>query len=57
MIEHFSSSSLANLQGIYVSTFDLGKKAGLNLFEHLHGDSAAEVLQCSIFCACMRIMV
>lgn len=39
MIEHFSSSSLANLQGIYVSTFDLGKKASLNLFEHLHGDS------------------
>lgn len=27
----FSSSSLANLQGIYVSTFDLGKKASLNL--------------------------
>lgn len=39
MIEHFADSSLATLQSVYVSTFDLGKKASLNLFEHLHGDS------------------
>ena len=30
---------LTNLQQDYVSTFDVGKTACLNLFEHLHGDS------------------
>ncbi len=39
LIEVFRTSSLSSLQSIYVTTFDLGKKASLNLFEHLHGDS------------------
>lgn len=30
---------LSDLQKQYVATFDLGKRASLNLFEHMHGDS------------------
>lgn len=30
---------LSDLQKQYVATFDIGKRASLNLFEHMHGDS------------------
>lgn len=30
---------MADLQKEYVATFDIGKKASLNLFEHMHRDS------------------
>ena len=38
-IEYMGRTPLADLQKDYVSTFDVGKKASLNLFEHMHGDS------------------
>lgn len=38
-IDHMIQTPMADLQKEYVSTFDIGKKASLNLFEHMHGDS------------------
>ena len=38
-INHLAETPLSDLQKDYVSTFDIGKKASLNLFEHMHGDS------------------
>ena len=38
-INHLAETPLSDLQKDYVSTFDIGKKASLNLFEHTHGDS------------------
>ena len=32
-------TDLTSLQSAYVSTFDIGKHASLNLFEHTQGDS------------------
>ena len=38
-INHMIETPMADLQKEYVATFDIGKKASLNLFEHMHGDS------------------
>lgn len=38
-ISHMKETPLSDLQKDYVATFDIGKKASLNLFEHMHGDS------------------
>ena len=38
-MEHMLTTPLLTQQQEYVSTFDIGKSASLNLFEHLHGDS------------------
>lgn len=37
--DYLKSSHLSELQKQYVATFDVGKRASLNLFEHMHGDS------------------
>lgn len=38
-LNEYKKTSLADLQKEYVGTFDIGRKASLNLFEHMHGDS------------------
>ena len=38
-INHMIETPMADLQKEYVATFDIGKKASLNLFEHMHRDS------------------
>lgn len=38
-IKHMRETPMADLQKDYVRTFDIGKRASLNLFEHMHGDS------------------
>ena len=38
-INHMIETPMADLQKEYVATFDIGKKASLNLFERMHGDS------------------
>ena len=39
LIDHLLQGDLLELQGEYVDTFDRGRAASLNLFEHVHGDS------------------
>lgn len=39
LIDHLKNTPMASLQKDYVATFDVGKRASLNLFEHMHGDS------------------
>jgi len=39
LIAHLLETDLLELQGEYVDTFDRGRAASLNLFEHVHGDS------------------
>lgn len=39
LITNLASSPLSYIQSSYVATFDIGRKASLNLFEHLHSDS------------------
>ncbi|MCD8339312.1 MAG: nitrate reductase molybdenum cofactor assembly chaperone, partial [Burkholderiales bacterium] len=38
-INKLEKASLTSIQRVYVATFDMGRRASLNLFEHLHGDS------------------
>ncbi len=38
-ISKLEQASLTSIQRVYVATFDMGRRASLNLFEHLHGDS------------------
>jgi nitrate reductase molybdenum cofactor assembly chaperone NarJ/NarW len=39
LLAHLRDSDLLDLQETYVDTFDRGRRASLNLFEHVHGDS------------------
>ena len=39
LLDHLQATDLLELQGEYVDTFDRGRAASLNLFEHVHGDS------------------
>ena len=39
LLAHLSATDLLEAQGEYVDTFDRGRAASLNLFEHVHGDS------------------
>ncbi len=39
LITNLASSPLSYIQSTYVATFDIGRKASLNLFEHQHSDS------------------
>ncbi len=39
LLAHLQATDLLELQGEYVDTFDRGRAASLNLFEHVHGDS------------------
>ena len=50
-INHLAETPLSDLQKDYVSTFDIGKKASLNLFEHMHGDSRERGSACQASCS------
>jgi nitrate reductase delta subunit len=39
LLGHLRDSDLLDLQETYIDTFDRGRRASLNLFEHVHGDS------------------
>ena len=39
LLAHLRDSDLLDLQEAYIDTFDRGRRASLNLFEHVHGDS------------------
>jgi nitrate reductase delta subunit len=39
LVAHLRDGDLLDLQEFYVDTFDRGRRASLNLFEHVHGDS------------------
>jgi nitrate reductase delta subunit len=39
LLAHLREGDLLDLQESYIETFDRGRRASLNLFEHVHGDS------------------